>query len=196
MHESNTSVHVPCTVVMWQHCTERNTKLWNPEGEKSSFLLCWNPFRFTSLEISAKKGSTFNSCRCFMSRHMCVCMCACVHLLLHIQRDSTCTSKRQLGFQICNQVQGADFFVSSKFLLGQSILRSFSTGFFFFTGDRTLALTWARWIHSTPSNTSSFRYMLGAFWRSSEKWVIASVMMSLCMAVRREQLGYHAADVH
>jgi len=124
MHESNPNVHVPCIVVMWQHCTERNTKLWNPEGPKSSFLFCWNPFRVTSLEISTKNGSTFNICRCFMSRHTCVCMCACVHLLLSIETDSTCTSKRQLGFQIRNQFHGANFCVSSKLLLGQSILRS------------------------------------------------------------------------
>jgi hypothetical protein len=38
--------------------------------------------------------------------------------------------------------------------------------------------------------------MLGAFLSSSEKRVIPSVFMFICPAVRREKLGFHAADVH
>jgi hypothetical protein len=35
-----------------------------------------------------------------VSPQMCVYVCGCVNLLSNIQRDSTCTSKRQIGFQI------------------------------------------------------------------------------------------------
>ena len=90
-------------------------------------------------------------------------MCACVHLLLNIQRDSTCTSEHQLRFQICNQVHGAYSFLRSKLLLGQSICRIFIMGFFY--RNLPLALTWARRIHSIPSTTSSFIYRV-----SQEEW--------------------------
>jgi hypothetical protein len=170
-------------VWLWCGNTVRNEILSSEIRKAQNPLFCCAGTHFDLRPLkSAQKRVAHSTAAGASCRVTCVWMCACVHLLLHIQRDSTCTSKRQLGFQICNQVHGADFFVSSRFLLGQSILRSFITGVFY--RSLPLALTWARWSHSTPSNTSSFRYMLGAFWRSSEKWVIASVLTSLCMAVR------------
>jgi hypothetical protein len=163
MHESNPNVRVLFMVVMLQHCTERNTKLRNPEGAKSSFLFCWSPFRVTSLEIGAKKKLAHSaSVRCCHVvsqglRQMCVCVCVCVcicacsHLLLNIQRDSTRTLKRQLRFQICTQVHEVDFYLRSKLLLDQSIFRNFIMVYFY--RSRPLAVTWARRIHSTPFNT-------------------------------------------
>jgi hypothetical protein len=55
-------VAIPCKET-WE-----NTKLWNPKAAESSFLLCSNLFRVTSLEISTKIAHS-TSTPPFASRH-------------------------------------------------------------------------------------------------------------------------------